>query len=185
MKASMTVRLAVLLATGLVLLSAGPRPAGAQKRADDSKRVSKNGIATQKVGATEITLTYGRPSVKERKIWGGLVPYGKVWRAGADEATTITFSTDVKLEGQPVKAGTYSLFLLPSEGKWTVILNKVAQQWGAFNYDAAQDALRVEVTPRATEHQEDVTFAFEDVAPKAATVVLQWEKLEVPFKVES
>jgi hypothetical protein len=113
-----------------------------------------------------------------RVIWGGLVPYGQVWRAGADEATTITFDRDVKIEGQALPKGTYALFAIPTATTWTLIFNKTAKQWGAFDYDVKQDALRVTVTPRAGENVEALDFVIEGDA-----VVLRWEKLAVPFKV--
>ena len=154
-------------------------PAAAQKREDDGGRASKNGLTEGKIGATEVTITYGRPKVRGRTIWGNLVPFGKVWRAGADEATTITFSQDVKVEGQAVPAGTYSLFFIPEQEAWTLILNKVAQLWGAFRYDEKQDQARATVKPVAsTDSTEELTFSIE-----GDQVVLEWEKLTVPVTV--
>jgi hypothetical protein len=167
-----TLVLALALAVVLVAL-----PALAQ-RGDDGDRVSKNGKAGGTIDGVTVTLEYGRPNVKEREIWGGLVPYGQVWRTGANEATTITFGADVTVEGQPLAAGTYSLFTIPGEEEWTVIFNKTAQQWGAYDYDAGQDALRVTVTPRPHDMVESMDFAVE-----GDEVVLTWEKLAVPFTV--
>jgi hypothetical protein len=164
------------LALSLVLLAL---PALAQ-RGDDSDRVSKNGKAGGTLDGVAVTLEYGRPNVKGRQIWGGLVPYGKVWRSGANEATTITFGADVLVEGQPLAAGTYALFTIPGEEEWTVIFNKTAQQWGAYDYDAADDALRVTVEPRAHDMVETLDFVVED-----GEVVLLWEELAVPFAVEA
>ncbi|WP_167856456.1 DUF2911 domain-containing protein [Hymenobacter metallicola] len=104
--------------------------------------------ATGKAGAATVTIKYSSPSVKGRSVYGGLVPYGKVWRAGANEATTVEFSKDVTVQGQKLPAGTYAFFVIPTEKDWTVIFNKTAKQWGAFKYDEKQDALRVTATPR-------------------------------------
>ncbi len=153
------------------------------QRASDEPRGSPNANVSQTIGITEVTISYGRPGVKGRKIWGGLVPYGKVWRAGANEATTISFRNDVTIEGQPLSAGTYALFTLPTEDEWTIIFNKTAQQWGAFNYDAGHDALRVNVKPQAADHKEWMSFGFRDLSANSATVVLRWEKLAVPFEI--
>jgi hypothetical protein len=165
---------AVSLAAAVLLLAL---PAAAQ-RGDDSDRVSKNGKAGGVVDGVTVTLEYGRPNVRERRIWGGLVPYDQVWRTGANEATTITFDGDVTVEGQPLAAGTYALFTIPGEEEWTVIFNKQAQQWGAFDYDAEQDALRVTVKPREHEMVETMDFTVGD-----GEVVLLWEKLAVPIHV--
>ncbi|MCB1037473.1 MAG: DUF2911 domain-containing protein, partial [Acidobacteria bacterium] len=139
--------LAVTVAA-LSLALALPALAG---RGDDAKRKSKNGLTTGTIDGVEVTLEYGRPNVNGREIWGALVPYGKVWRTGADEATTVTFSADVTVQGQALPAGTYALFTIPEEGEWTIIFNKTANQWGAFSYDATQDALHVKATPASTD----------------------------------
>ena len=153
-------------------------PAVAQ-RGDDSARASKNGKVEGTIDGVTVTLEYGRPNVKGRTIWGGIVPHGKVWRTGADEATTITFSADVEIGGETLAAGTYGLFTLPGENEWTVIFNKVADQWGT-RYDAGQDALRVTATPKPIgEHVEEMEFVIVD-----SWVVLRWEKLAVPFEVK-
>lgn len=152
-------------------------PAAAQ-RGDDATRKSKNGRAEGSAGGVQVVVEYGRPQVAGRAIWGGLVPYGEVWRTGADEATTVSFDRDVTIEGQRLAAGTYSLFTIPTDGAWTVILNKVAKQWGAYKYDAAQDALRVQATPRAHAHVEALEFAVEGDGLR-----MRWEKLELPIRV--
>ncbi len=159
-------------------------PALAQ-RGMDKPRVSPNASVSQTIGVTEVTISYGRPGVKGRTIWGELVPYGEVWRTGANEATTISFSQDVTIEGEPLPAGTYALFTIPKEGEWTIVFNKTAQQWGAFNYEAKQDALRVKVKPQPTSPQEWMSFSFEELTANGATVVLRWEKLAVPFKIQT
>jgi hypothetical protein len=161
----------------LLALVAGVAPALA-KRGDDTKRRSKNGKTEGSIDGVSITLEYGRPNVKARTIWGGLVPYDKVWRTGADEATTISFGQDVQVEGQALAAGTYGLFTIPGKTEWVVIFNRVAEQWGAFNYDASKDALRVKAAPKAADHVESMEFLLE-----GDSVVLRWEKLAVPFRV--
>ena len=170
-----TVRLP--LATLALALLTLPLLAG---RADDAKRASKNGKTEGTIDAVEVTVEYGRPNVKDRKIWGGLVPYDKVWRTGADEATTISFNTDVEVGGQKLPAGIYGLFTIPGEDSWVFIFNKTADQWGAFSYDSGEDALRVSVEPRAAEHVESMEFVIE-----GSSVVLRWEKLAVGFEVAS
>ena len=108
-------------------------------------RVSPKASLMQTVGLTDVTITYSRPGVKGRTIWGGLVPYDKVWRTGANEATKITFSNDVMINGQKLAAGTYSLHTIPAQsGDWTLAFNSVANQWGSFNYDQTKDALRAD-----------------------------------------
>ena len=114
--------------------------------------------ATGKIGATNVTVNYSSPGVKGRKIFGGLEPYGKVWRAGANEATTVEFSKAVMVEGKALPAGKYGFFVIPAEGPWTVIFNKVANQWGAYDYAEKQDALRVTVTPRKTALTERLAY---------------------------
>lgn len=153
-----------------------------QDNRDHNKvRSSPNAIVGQQVGSLEIVVTYGRPGVKGRKIFGGLLPYGKVWRTGADEATTLKFSQDVHFGGKKVDAGSYSLFTIPGEKSWTVILNKEADQWGSYEYDAAQDVARVEVKPKAVPNEERLTFEFTNLEPKssAADLVLRWATTEV------
>jgi len=164
----------------LVVFVAGlltTRPVMAQ-RGDDSDRVSKNGKTEGTIDSINVVLEYGRPQVKDREIWGGLVPYGEVWRTGANEATTISFSGDVMIEGQKLPKGKYALFTIPGKEEWTIIFNKVPEQWGAFKYDESEDALRIEVKPETGEHVEEMTFVID-----GSNVVLEWEKLRVPFKV--
>ncbi len=162
----------------LISLLIAAAPALAQ-RADDADRASKNGMVEGMIDGVKVSLEYGRPKVKDREIWGGLVPYGQVWRTGADEATTITFDADVMVEGEKLAAGTYALFMEPGKDQWTVIFNKVAKQWGAFRYDEGQDALRVMATPKPVgTHTEEMEFVIVD-----SWVALQWEMLTVPFKV--
>jgi len=139
----------------------------------------------QTIGITDVSITYHRPAVNNRKIFGGLVQYGDLWRAGANENTTISFSTPVKIEGQALPAGTYGLFMIPSAGQWTVVFSKFANGWGAYNYDQSEDALRVNVTPQTlAENQERLEYTFDDITNTAANASLRWEKLRVPIKIE-
>ena len=147
-------------------------------------RPSQKAQVMQTVGLTDITINYSRPGVKGRVIWGDLVPYDKVWRTGANEATSITFSTDVKVNGQPLTAGTYSFHTIPTKSDWTLIFNKKADQWGSYSYDEKDDALRVQVKAQPHEHTEWMEFSLPDIAVDKATVALDWEKLRVPFELQ-
>lgn len=166
-----------------VLVAVAALPALGQ-RASDKPRPSPNASVSQTIGVADVAISYGRPGVKGRKVWGTLVPYGQVWRTGANEATTLSLSHAVAIEGQKLPAGTYALFTIPSANEWTIIFNKTAQQWGAFSYDASQDALRVTVKPQAADHVEWMSFQFEGLSENSATVVLRWGQVAVPFKVE-
>lgn len=150
----------------------------------DLPRPSPNATVSQMVGVTEITIKYSRPGVKDRPIWGKLVPYGEVWRTGANENTTIRFSTPVKIDGHELAAGIYGLQTIPNAGDWTVIFSKDADEWGAFSYKQEDDALRIQAKPQPAEFRERMAFDFDDVTDTAAKVVLHWEKLRVPFTVE-
>ncbi|MEY2488602.1 MAG: hypothetical protein QOC70_544 [Verrucomicrobiota bacterium] len=145
--------------------------------------VSQLAVAKQRVGLTDITITYHRPLVNGRKIWGGLVPLGEVWRAGANENTTIEFSDPVSVEGQPLAKGTYGLHMMPTADSWTIIFSKMSNAWGSYTYKQEEDALRVNVKPRPNEMEEALEFEFEDLKADSTTVTLKWEKLAVPFKV--
>ena len=144
---------------------------------------SPAGSASGAAGATKITIEYHRPSVRDREIWGGLVPYGQVWRLGANEATTITFSAPVKVEGKDVPAGTYALFAIPSKDKWTFIVNKNAKQWGAFKYQESADLLRFDVVPKTGNAVEMMTFSILPKAPASASVEMEWAKVKIAFTV--
>jgi len=161
----------------------GPVENFAQNGKQDVRISPKAGI-TQQVGLTDITITYGRPGVKDRTIWGKLVPFDAVWRAGANEATKIVFSTDVIIEGKKLKKGSYSFFTIPGKKDWTIIFNKVADQWGAFEYNESQDALRIKVKPEKGNWQEWLAYTITKVSDTSAVIRLEWEKLRIPFKVE-
>ena len=147
-------------------------------------RISPKAAVIQTVGFTEVRIDYSRPGVKKREIWGKLVPYDAVWRAGANEATKITFSTDVTVEGKKLKKGSYSLFVIPGRNDWTIIFNKVADQWGAFEYNESEDALRVKVKTEKAIWQEWLSYTINKASDTSAVIRLEWEKIKVPFKVE-
>ncbi len=149
-------------------------------------RVSPKASVSYTIGLTNVEIHYSAPAVKERVIWGGLVPYGKVWRAGANEATTIEFSTDVNIEGQNLKAGKYALFFIPTETDWTVIFNKKTDQWGAYDYKEEDDALRLTVTPKMNEGmQERLTYSINDMKADMGYVKLAWEKLRLYIRFKT
>ncbi len=135
-----------------------------------------------KVGDADISIEFGSPAVKGRKIWGELIPFNKVWRTGANEATTFEVNQDIKVEGQTLPAGRYSLFTIPGESEWTLIFNSVPDQWGAFNYDSSKDVLRVTVKPQP--HEELVERMTIEISDSGSAVII-WEHLEVPFKIET
>ena len=146
--------------------------------------VSQAAEVKQRVALTDIAVKYHRPLVNGRKIWGGLVPYGKVWRVGANENTTIEFSDPVSVEGKQLDKGTYGLHMIPNQDSWTVIFSKTNTAWGSYSYDQKEDALRVDVKPRPlAENKEALEFDFEDLKPTSTAVTMKWEKLGVPFTV--
>jgi len=146
-------------------------------------RQSQKAEIVQRIGITDITIVYHRPLVDGRKIFGGLVPYGEVWRAGANENTTITFPNDVTIEGKPLAAGTYGLHMIPGEHEWTVIFSKMHTAWGSFSYKQDEDALRVTVKPQTADMHNALTYDFDQLKPDSAEVVMSWDKVAVPFTV--
>ena len=180
-------------------------PARAQLR---TPRPSQKASVMQTIGVTDVTVTYSRPGVKGRKIWGDppagapagtatlddararpadavIVPYGRVWRTGANEATTFTVTDDVFVNGQPLKAGTYSLHTIPGRDEWTIIFNSDPGQWGGFAYDEKKDVLRVKAKPEtAADSQEWLAFQIDPADETSARVNIRWERLRVPFTVE-
>jgi len=147
-------------------------------------RQSQHSVLTQRIGITDITINYHRPLVNGRKIWGDLVPYGQVWRAGANENTTIAFSDPVTIEGQPLDKGVYGLHMIPGENEWTVIFSRSSTSWGSFTYKQEEDALRVAVRPQPADMHNALTYDFDKLTPTSAVLELQWEKVAVPFKVD-
>ena len=162
----------------------------------NTPRSSQKATVKQTVGISNISITYSRPSVKEREIWGSLVPYGmnnlgfgtakeSPWRAGADENTIIKFSNDVSIEGKPLKAGKYGLHMIIKEnGEADIIFSHNSSAWGSYFYDPSEDALRVTVQTKEVPHKELLTYEFINVQPSSTTAALLWEKKEIPFKIE-
>jgi hypothetical protein len=148
---------------------------------EQQNRPSPAAKATGKIGDANVAIAYSSPAVKGRTIWGGLESYGKVWRAGANEATTFETDKDVKVEGKTLPAGKYAFFVIPNEKEdWVVIFNKTANQWGAFKYDEKQDALRVEVKPKKSkEFNERLKYVVEKDG-----IALLWENVELPVKIK-
>jgi hypothetical protein len=190
------------------LLLCGAVSVHAQAPALRLPRPSQKASVMQTIGVTDVTITYSRPTVKGRKIWGDappavaagtgtlddaskrlkdapIVPYGHVWRTGANEATTFTVTDDVVINGQKLAAGTYSLHTIPAKDEWTIIFNSDAGQWGSFTYDEKKDVLRIKAKPQTTgESQESLIFSIPAVTPNSAQVLIRWEKVAVPFTVE-
>jgi pimeloyl-ACP methyl ester carboxylesterase len=146
---------------------------------------SPRGSVMQSVAGAEIHIAYGRPAVKGRTVWGELVPNGRVWRAGIDEATSFSFGRDVKIEGHALPAGTYTFFVLPGAAEWTLIFNRVPRQWGASSYNPAFDALRVSAKPVEAAHEEYLRYEITAEGSNTARVVLAWEKRRVAFRIEA
>jgi hypothetical protein len=159
--------------------------ASAQSAVLDLPRDSQHSVVVQRIGITDITINYHRPLVKGRTIWGKVVPYGQVWRAGANENTTITFTDPVMVEGKSLDKGTYGLHMIPGESEWTVIFSKDHTSWGSFTYKQADDALRVSVKPAASDFHEVLTYDFDDVKADSATATLRWEKVAIPLKLSA
>jgi hypothetical protein len=149
----------------------------------DLPRASQHALVMQRIGITDITINYHRPLVNGRQIFGKLVPYGQVWRAGANENTTISFNDPVTIEGQALDKGTYGLHMIPDQNEWTIIFSKDANAWGSFSYQQADDALRVKVKPQATDLHNALTYDFDGVTPNSAVVTMSWEKVAVPIKI--
>jgi hypothetical protein len=166
-----------------LLLTSFSGLSSAQSFTLDLPRQSQHAVIMQRIGITDITINYHRPLVAGRKVWGGLVPYGDAWRSGANENTTITFTDPVTIEGKMLDRGTYGLHMIPNADEWTIIFSRNSTSWGSFTYDKAEDALRVNVKPHAADMHEALTYDFDDVHPDSTVVVMEWEKVAVPFKV--
>lgn len=169
----------VTLAAGVLLAFAATLAA---QPSLERPRVSPHATVSQKVGVTEVAVNYHRPGVKGRVIWGGLVPYDEVWRTGANEVTTVSFSDPVTVGGATLGPGLYGLFTIPRPGSWTVILSSNTTTWGTV-YDSTKDVLRIEAAPRAIEPVEWMEFAFSGLSDTGATLELRWEKVAVPIRI--
>ncbi len=151
-------------------------------------RISQGQKITQVIGLSEVTIYYHRPGVKGRVMWGpasstALQPYDSVWRAGANEPTLFTFSDEVTIAGKKMAAGTYRFVAIPHEKEWTCIFNSEVRNWGTI-YQAQYDTVRFTVNPQPGPHEEWMSFSFTDLTPASATLVLAWEKMRIPFKIE-
>lgn len=151
-------------------------------------RVSPKAEVIQFIGLSKISINYSRPAVKNREIWGSLVPYNNgipfPWRAGANENTTIEFSDDVKINGNTLKTGIYGFHIIPSKDEWILIFSSQSKSWGSFFYDASFDVLRIKVKPLENEFTEWLEYGFNDLTPNSAKIYLKWEKLSVEFLAE-
>ncbi len=173
-----------LIAVWFLMMSIGITTAFSQK----DGRVSPAATASQKVGTTDITISYSRPAVKGRKIWGSLVPWGEKpnpWRAGANENTTISFSSDIEIEGKKLPAGKYGLHMVPQSDSWTIIFSKKNDSWGSFSYKKEEDALRITVKPTEAPMMEWLQYSFDDLTQNSVTLNLTWEKLRVPIMIKA
>lgn len=182
-----TLRFTALVATALGLASGLVPSLAAQTPAPKLEFPAPSPAATlkQRIGITDVEISYARPGMKGRKIFGGLVPYGKVWRTGANTATKLTFSTPVKLNGTAVAAGTYELFSIPGETEWTVIIHQHKSQWGSYSYDAKNDVARVTAKPiTLATPMETFAIGLSELRDSSATLYLAWEKTRVPVKLE-
>ena len=173
-----------MLAAAAVIVTSVASPLAAQFPPLVLPRASQRASVSQQVGLTRITIDYHRPAIAGRQVWGALVPFDTVWRAGANENTVIAFSSPVRVAGREVPAGRYGLHMIPSRAAWTVILSRDADAWGSFAYDSTHDFLRVTTTPVSTaDTQERLAYLVETPAPDSAVAVLRWEKLAVPIPI--
>lgn len=146
-------------------------------------QASPKASISQTIGITDIGISYHRPGVNNRKIWGGLLPYNEMWRVGANENTTISFSTPVKIEGNDLPAGTYGFHAIPGEQEWTIIFSRNSTSWGSYFYDQKEDALRIKIKPETEDMAERLFFSFRNLTNNSAMVVMNWEKLKIGFTV--
>jgi hypothetical protein len=177
-------RLLVLFAGVLLAATAHAQTATGETLMLNLPRASQHALVSQRIGITDITINYHRPLANGRQIWGKVVPYGQVWRAGANENTTITFTDPVTIEGQALDKGTYGLHMIPGENQWTVIFSKDSTAWGSFSYKQDEDALRVNVKPQTADAHDALAYDFNDVKADSTVVTMSWDKVAVPFKVQ-
>jgi hypothetical protein len=150
----------------------------------NTPEASPHARVEQTVGLTELSVDYHRPGVRGRQIWGELVPFGEVWRAGANENTVFNTSSTIQVEGRELPAGRYGLHIIPTTGTWLVIFSTMADAWGSYSYDPAEDALRVPVSPRPATSSERLLFRFDDVTDSTASLVMHWAELELPVRLQ-
>ncbi len=177
--------LTFVLTLTITLASGLSHTANAQDRSNDAPRVSPNASVSQTIGTTIVTVTYGRPSVKDREIYGGLVPFDAVWRAGANESTVVTVSDDVMIGENTLAAGSYSLFAIPGESSWSILFNADASQWGSYSYNADDNVLAFDTTSEEATFMEQLTYYFENVNENSATLWLHWADVRVPVAIQA
>ena len=173
-------RLFLMLSAALLVTAA----ATAQVPGLTTPDVSPAASATQVIGLTDLSVSYHRPAINGRKVWGALVPYDQVWRAGANQNTTVAFSTPVTVNGTPLAAGTYGLHMIPTTGPWTVIFSKESGAWGSFSYDPTEDAARITVTPQTAEFQERLGYTFDEPGRDSVVLAMRWDKVRVPMEIK-
>ena len=179
-------RVGGIASIGFALLAGGAAAQfknGAQATELQLPEVSQHAVVTQTIGLSTITIDYHRPLSGGREIFGKVVPYGKVWRAGANENTTIVFSDDVTVEGKALPAGKYGLHMIPDKDQWTIIFSKNSTSWGSFSYDEKEDAVRVTVKPAVSDPEQALIYTFDDVKDDSALATLRWDKTAAPFRV--
>lgn len=179
----MNSRKPLALLASLTLLLATPLRIKAQYTLLDLPRASQMASVVQRIGIADIRVDYSRPAVKGREVWGTMVPYDQVWRAGANENTVITFGRDAQVEGKAVKAGSYGLHMIPGKSSWTVILSSDHTAWGSYYYKPENDVLRVTVAPGAGPMTEHLTYTFEHITDQAAVLTMRWAEMQVPVKI--
>jgi len=179
MKKRLVLMAAIAAATLTIVINSA-----AQSAILDLPRASQHARVMQRVGLTDITVDFHRPLVAGRKIFGGLLAYGEVWRAGANDNTVFEVTDPVSINGQPLAKGRYGVHMIPGESSWVIIFSKNSTSWGSFTYDRSEDALRVTVQPRAAADQEALIYEFEDPRPNSVVVTMRWEKTAVSFKVD-
>lgn len=172
----------VLTALLLIFVHAQLNTIQAQDRTTDRVLASPNAAVSQTIGLTVVEVTYGRPSVRDRVIFGDLVPFGEVWRTGANESTAITFSDDVLVNGEALEAGTYSLYTIPGSNEWTIIFNEKLS-WGT-QYDEREDVIRISVIPEETYSMEQMLIYFEDITAESGDMYIHWDDVRVPVTIE-
>ncbi|AHG92732.1 Protein of unknown function DUF2911 (plasmid) [Gemmatirosa kalamazoonensis] len=177
-------RAAILRTLAAVGVAAWTPDAAAQSALLVLPDVSQGARVTQRVGLTDITVAYHRPLVAGRRIFGGVEPYGRVWRAGANYNTTFEVTDPVTVEGRPLAKGIYGLHMIPGETSWVVIFSRNATSWGSFTYDSTEDALRVTVRPQRIEPQEVLTYGFDDPTPSSVAMTMRWERVAVPVRID-
>jgi Protein of unknown function (DUF2911) len=178
-----------LIVGGLFILTVGAGTTraqfknGSQATELNLPRLSQRAEVIQRIGLTDVTIVYHAPLAGGRELFGKTVPYGQVWRAGANENTTISFTDDVSVEGHPLPAGSYGLHVIPNADQWTIIFSKNYTSWGSFSYDEKEDALRVSAKPGTGDNRESLAYTFDDIKPDSAAATLRWGKVAVPFHI--